>query len=160
MAGKSGRKKKSLAVDAAGESNTACQQSNTEGPSAPTPETKTGATPETRKTEAVSKRLVDLEQAMGVVSSAIDLFESLLGLCERMATKSRQAASVGERFAVWSPLTLLHSAASMSQRDIIGELDKMSNELARMGAEYRLLKSEQRDAAVIEAEREDEHDSD
>lgn len=138
---KSGRKKKGLAVDAAGESNTACRP-DTEGPSAPTPET--------RKTEAVSKRLVDLEQAMGAVSSAIDLFESLLGLCERMATKSRQAASVAERFAVWPPLTLLHSAASVSQRDIIEELDKMSNELARMGAEYRLLKSEQRDAAMAE----------
>lgn len=103
-------------------------------------------TPEVRKAEAVSKRLTDLEQAMGAVSAAMDLFESLLGLCQRMAVKSQRAASVAERFAVWPPLTLLHSAATMPQRDIIEELERMSSELARMGAEYRLLKGEQRDA--------------
>lgn len=110
-------------------------------------------TPEARKAEAVSSRLVDLEQAMGAVSSAIDLFESLLGLCQRVTVKAQRAASVAERFAVWPPLTLLHSAAHMSQRDIIDELERMSSELARMGAEYRLLKGEQRDA--VEAEKGD-----
>ncbi len=103
-----------------------------------------GGTPEVRKAEAVSKRLTDLEQAMGAVSSAMDLFESLLGLCQRVVMKSQRAASVAERFATWPPLTLLHSAASMPQRDIIEELERMSSELAGMGAEYRLL---QRDAA-------------
>lgn len=114
-------------------------------------------TPEARKAEAVSKRLTDLEQAMGAVSSAMDLFESLLGLCQRVVVKSQRAASVAERFATWPPLTLLHSAASMPQRDIIEELERMSSELARMGAEYRLLQGEQRDSAAFGAEGEGEH---
>ncbi len=102
-------------------------------------------TPEATKAKAVSERLTELEQAMGAVSSAMDLFESLLGLCQRVTVKSQRAASVAERFATWPPLTLLHSAAHMSQRDIIDELERMSSELARLGAEYRLLKSEQRE---------------
>lgn len=122
---------------------------DTTGESAP-PE----PTPESRKAEAVAGRLADLEQAMGAIQAAMDLFESLLGLCQRMTSKSQRAASVAERFATWPPLTLLHSAATMSQRDLIEEMDRMSSELARMGAEYRLLKSEQRDAAAIEAGRE------
>ena len=113
---------------------------------------------ETKKAEAVSARLAELEQAMGAVSSAMDLFDSLLGLCQRMAVKSQQAAAVAERFAVWPPLTLLHSAVHMPQRDIIEELERMSSELARMGAEYRLLKGEQRDAASSMQEGDNKHD--
>lgn len=119
-----------------------------------------GESPEARKTEAVSNRLIDLEQAMGAISSAMDLFESLLGLCQRMVVKSQRAASVAERFATWTPLTLLHSAATMPQRDLIEEMERMSSELARMGAEYRLLKSEQRDAAAFEAEKKEDANGD
>lgn len=139
MAKKPSKSKPGITADAAGET--------------------TVLTSEARKAEAVSKRLTDLEQAMGAVSSAMDLFESLLGLCQRMVVKSQRAASVAERFAVWPPLTLLHSAASMPQRDIVEELEKMSSELARMGAEYRLLKGEQRDAAAA-AQKENNHGDD
>jgi len=123
-----------------------------------TRETRTAQTPESRQAEAVAGRLADLEQAMGALQAAMDLFESMLGLCQRMTVKSQQAASVAERFATWPPLTLLHAAAAMSQRDLIKEMDRMSSELAGMGAEYRLLKSEQRDAAAIEAGRESTRD--
>jgi len=110
-----------------------------------------------RQAEAISNRLTDLEQAMGAISAAMDMFESMLGLCQRLATKSQRAATVAERFTTWPPLTLLHSAATVPQRDFMEELERMSSELARMGAEYRLLKGEQRDAAAFEAERGDIH---
>ncbi len=113
-----------------------------------------------RQAEAILNRLTDLEQAMGAISGAIDIFESLLGLCQRVAVKSQLAASVAERFATWPPLTLLHSAASVPQRDLMEEMERMSSELARLGAEYRLLKSEQRDAAAFKAKRERDTDGD
>jgi hypothetical protein len=73
------------------------------------------------------------------------MFESLLGLCERMEAKCKRIASLNDRFPAWPPLAMLHSAAVMSKRDIVGELDKLTTNMARLGAEYRLLRSERKD---------------
>ena len=94
--------------------------------------------------DPVSARLKELEQALGAASEATDMLESLLGLCERMETKCQRVATLSDRFPAWPPLALLHSAAAMSKRDIAGELDKLTANMARLGAEYRLLRGEQK----------------
>jgi hypothetical protein len=94
--------------------------------------------------DPVHARLKELEQALGAATEATDAFESLLGLCERMEAKCLRIAALNDRLPAWPPLAMLHSAAVMSKRDIIAELDKLTANMARLGAEYRLLKSEQR----------------
>lgn len=94
--------------------------------------------------DPVPARLRELEQALGSTAEATDAFESLLGLCERMEAKCLRIAALNDRLPAWPPLAMLHSAAVMSKRDIIAELDKLTANMARLGAEYRLLKSEQR----------------
>jgi len=94
--------------------------------------------------DPVSARLKELEQVLGAASEATDMLESLLGLCERMETKCQRVATLNDRFPAWPPLAMLHSAAVMSKRDIAGELDKLTANMARLGAEYRLLRGEQK----------------
>jgi hypothetical protein len=95
--------------------------------------------------DPVPARLKELEQALGAAAEATDMLESLLGLCERMEAKCQRVASLSDRFPAWPPLALLHSAAAMSKRDVIGELEKLTANMARLGAEYRLLRSERKD---------------
>jgi len=90
----------------------------------------------------VPARLAELEKALGGMSVAMDAFEGMLGLCERMAAKSQRIAAMSDRWAAWPPMTLLHSSAVVSKRELLEEMERMSGEMARLGAEYRLLKSE------------------
>ena len=93
----------------------------------------------------VPARLAELEKALGGMSAAMDAFEGMLGLCERMGTQSQRIAAMSDRWAAWPPMTLLHSSAVVSKRDLLDEMERMSGEMARLGAEYRLLKSEQQE---------------
>ena len=94
--------------------------------------------------DPVPARLKELEQALGAAAEATDAFESLLGLCERMEAKCLRIAALNDRLPAWPPLAMLHSAAVMSKRDVVAELDKLTANMARLGAEYRLLRGEQK----------------
>lgn len=141
------KKQKKVADDKAadcrgdGSCNCNCQPADCRDDGACQPEPTGKALPN----DPVADRLKELEKSLGQMSTVVDEFEAMLGLCERMATKSRRIASMGERLAVWPPLTLLHSAASVAKRDIMEELERFAADAARLGAEYRLLKGEQRE---------------
>jgi len=93
----------------------------------------------------VAERLSELQRTLGAMSTALDAFEGMLGLTERVAEKSRDIAAMSERWATWSPLTLLNSSAIVSKRGLLEECQRLSSEMARLGAEYNLLMSEKRE---------------
>lgn len=99
------------------------------------------AAPKEEEAETDLKRVA---RRLNAALRMIDSFEGMLAICDRMMAKVQQAVEVNNQVSSWPPAALLYSAASLAKPQVLAELERLTAEAARLGAEYQFLANKEK----------------